>query len=130
MVVLASGPDMQCGFSRDLFIQWCSNPKNCVILTTRTSPGTLSRQLMDNPGLQKLKIEMKRRVRLEGAELEEYLRNEKTEATKARQKAEQAKKDKEELESSDESDNEMDTEVDKSGVVGAVQLLLSRPNTT
>ena len=35
---------------------------------------------------------MKRRVRLEGAELEEYLRNEKTEATKARQKAEQAKK--------------------------------------
>ncbi|KAI0233701.1 Cleavage and polyadenylation specificity factor subunit 2 [Lamellibrachia satsuma] len=77
---------------------------------------------MDNPGLQRLTIEIKRRVRLEGAELEEYLRHEKTEASKARQKAELAKKEKEELESSDESDTEMDTEVEggkTGGVVGS-----------
>jgi cleavage and polyadenylation specificity factor subunit 2 len=34
-VVLASSPDMESGFSRELFLQWCSNPNNSVIITTR-----------------------------------------------------------------------------------------------
>lgn len=48
-VVLASVPDLQCGFSRDLFLAWCGSPKNSIILTNRTSPGTLARWLIDNP---------------------------------------------------------------------------------
>lgn len=34
-VVLASSPDMESGFSRELFLQWCSNPNNSIIITTR-----------------------------------------------------------------------------------------------
>ncbi|KAK6998729.1 cleavage and polyadenylation specificity factor subunit 2, partial [Biomphalaria glabrata] len=48
-VVLASTPDLQCGYSRDLFVAWCGHSKNSIILTSRTSPGTLARWLMDNP---------------------------------------------------------------------------------
>ena len=43
-------PDMECGFARELFLQWCSNPKNSVILTSRSSPGTLGRDLVVNGG--------------------------------------------------------------------------------
>ena len=67
-VVLASMPDMECGFARELFLQvvpalcsildqwftfccqWCTNPKNSVILTSRSSPGTLARQLIAHQG--------------------------------------------------------------------------------
>ena len=48
-VVLCSVPDLQCGFSRDLFVAWCGNPKNSIILTVRSSPGTLTRWLIDHP---------------------------------------------------------------------------------
>lgn len=34
-VVLASGIDMECGFSRELFAMWASNPNNSIILTAR-----------------------------------------------------------------------------------------------
>lgn len=34
-VVLASAPDMECGFARELFLQWCSNSCNSIIITTR-----------------------------------------------------------------------------------------------
>ncbi|KAL5009373.1 hypothetical protein ScPMuIL_014954 [Solemya velum] len=56
-VVLSSVPDLQCGFSRDLFVSWCGNPKNSIILTTRTSPGTLTRWLIDNPDKKKVTME-------------------------------------------------------------------------
>ncbi|GFO32272.1 cleavage and polyadenylation specificity factor subunit 2, partial [Plakobranchus ocellatus] len=48
-VVLASTPDLQCGYSRDLFVAWCGSAKNSIVLTNRTSPGTLARWLIDNP---------------------------------------------------------------------------------
>ncbi|XP_044746186.1 probable cleavage and polyadenylation specificity factor subunit 2 [Coccinella septempunctata] len=77
-VVLASSPDMESGYSRELFLQWCSNPNNSVIITTRTSPGTLARDLIDNGGNGRtIDLEIKRRVRLEGTELEEYLKTQK-----------------------------------------------------
>lgn len=86
-VVLASSPDMESGFSRDLFLQWCSNPINSIILTTRTSPGTLARDLIENGGNRVIELQIKRRVKLEGAELEEYQRKEreKLEATAEKQ---------------------------------------------
>ena len=33
-----------------LCFQWCTNPKNSVILTSRSSPGTLARQLIAHQG--------------------------------------------------------------------------------
>lgn len=75
-VVLASTPDMECGFSRELFLQWCSSPHNSIIVTSRTSPGTLARELIDHGTGCTLQLEVQRRVRLEGSELDEYYRQE------------------------------------------------------
>lgn len=75
--MLASTPDMECGFSRELFLQWCTNPQNSIILTSRTSPGTLARDLIEKGGDRNIALEVKRRVKLEGIELEEYQKKEK-----------------------------------------------------
>lgn len=72
-VVLASSPDLEMGFSRELFLQWCSNPNNSVIITTRTSPGTLARDLIDNNEKgRNIDVIVERRVKLEGSELEDF----------------------------------------------------------
>merc|ERR1719385_674857 len=78
-VVLASMPDMECGFARELFLQWCTNPKNSVILTSRSSPGTLARQLIAHQGDRDrvIPLEVRRRIKLTGAELEDYRQKEK-----------------------------------------------------
>ena len=70
-------PDMECGFARDLFLQWCSNPKNSVILTSKASKGTLARDLQDNGGDRTIPIEVKKRVKLVDQELEQFSANEK-----------------------------------------------------
>lgn len=76
-VVLASSPDMESGFSRELFVQWAGNASNSIIITCRSSPGTLARDLIDNGGNgRKIEMDVRRRVELEGAELEEYMRTE------------------------------------------------------
>ncbi|KAG8547375.1 hypothetical protein GDO81_028494 [Engystomops pustulosus] len=104
-VVLASQPDLECGFSRELFIQWCQDPKNSVILTYRTTPGTLTRFLIDNPTEKIIDMELRKRVKLEGRELEEYLEKEKLKKEAAK-KLEQSKEA--DIDSSDESDAEED----------------------
>ncbi|XP_030762628.1 probable cleavage and polyadenylation specificity factor subunit 2 isoform X2 [Sitophilus oryzae] len=72
-VVLASSADLESGFSRELFLQWCSNSNNSVIITTRTCPGTLARDLIDNNEKGRtIDMIVERRVKLEGAELEEF----------------------------------------------------------
>merc|ERR1719318_1367212 len=81
-VVLASMPDMECGFARDLFLQWCSIPKNSVILTSRSSPGTLGRDLITNGGDRTIPIEVRRRIKLSGQELEQYREKEKGSSSK------------------------------------------------
>ncbi|KAF7281402.1 cleavage and polyadenylation specificity factor subunit 2 [Rhynchophorus ferrugineus] len=74
-VVLASSPDLESGFSRELFLQWCSNPNNSVIITTRTCPGTLARDLIDNNEKGRtIDVIVERRVKLEGSELEDFER--------------------------------------------------------
>ncbi|XP_058465786.1 probable cleavage and polyadenylation specificity factor subunit 2 [Malaya genurostris] len=76
-VVLASSADMESGFSRELFVQWANNVNNSIIITCRSSPGTLARDLIDNGGNgRKIEIDVRRRIDLEGAELEEYMRTE------------------------------------------------------
>ncbi|RUS90562.1 hypothetical protein EGW08_001650 [Elysia chlorotica] len=61
-VVLASTPDLQCGYSRDLFVAWCGSAKNSIVLTNRTSPGTLARWLIDNPQDHVVRLEGKART--------------------------------------------------------------------
>lgn len=73
-VVLASMPDMEAGFSRELLIQWGANPKNSVIFTKRCAPGTLGHDLMVNGSGRVVVIESKKRVKLTGSELDEYKR--------------------------------------------------------
>lgn len=103
--VLVSVPDMECGFSRDLFVMWAPNPLNSIIFTTRTSPGTLSRHLIDNPRVSAVDMEVRKRVKLEGAELDAYylkLREER-EATKKAEIKDEVK--------SDDSDEDAENEI-------------------
>lgn len=109
-VVLASMPDMECGFSRDLFLQWCGNPRNSIILTVRTSPKTLARQLIENPTDRTISLEVHQKIRLEGHELEEYMRKEKEkEQEQAKQKIDK-EAEMELSDSSEESDDEVEFE--------------------
>ncbi|XP_071079968.1 cleavage and polyadenylation specificity factor subunit 2-like [Haliotis cracherodii] len=109
-VVLASTPDLQCGFSRDLFTAWCTNAKNSIILTNRTSPGTLARWLIDNQQNKTVTMEVRRRIRLDGPELEDYMK--KKQEKKAQEKLKKTELSKLDLadESSDESEAEMEVE--------------------
>lgn len=98
-VVLCSTTDMESGFSRELLVQWAGNPNNSIIITSRlvfvcffllfliynrlncaynrSSPGTLARDLLVNGGNgRKIELDVRRRVDLEGAELDEYMRTE------------------------------------------------------
>ncbi len=102
-VVLASMPDMECGFARDLFLQWCSNPKNSLILTSKASEGTLARDLQDNGGDRTIPVEVKRRVKLVGQELEQFRANEKKNSSKLHTSLVE-----EALDSESDSDEEMD----------------------
>lgn len=89
MVVLASQPDLECGFARELFFKWAINPKNSIILTQRSSPYTLSSRLIkmaagktwkdtadySDPAKRLMTFDIKQRVELEGKELDEYNEN-------------------------------------------------------
>jgi cleavage and polyadenylation specificity factor subunit 2 len=105
-VVLASSPDLESGFSRELFLQWAHNPTNSVILTTRTATGTLARDLIDNGGNRRVELDIKKRIELEGTELEEYMR---TEGEKHRPTI--LKRDKEEESSSDSEEEDIEMKV-------------------
>ena len=68
-VVLASTSDMECGFSRDLFAQWCVNKQNTIILTSRAADGTLAADLIKNGGDRNISLLTGKRVKLTGQEL-------------------------------------------------------------
>lgn len=109
-VVLASMPDMECGFARELFLQWCSNPKNSVILTSRSSPGTLGRDLVVNGGDRVIPLEVRRRIKLTGLELEEFRLKEKEKEKKNISSLVEAALDEE-----SDSDTEMEVVINKVG---------------
>ncbi|CAH1261607.1 CPSF2 [Branchiostoma lanceolatum] len=106
-VVLASVPDLESGFSRELFVQWCHSPKNTVVLTSRPGPGTLGRMLIENPKMKTFTLQARKRVRLEGPELEEYLQEEKKEKEEKKRRESKAKGDESDT---SESDDEMEVE--------------------
>ncbi|KAI1724503.1 metallo-beta-lactamase superfamily domain-containing protein [Ditylenchus destructor] len=73
-VVLVSGLDMECGFSRELFFNWCSDTKNTVIVTGRSGNRTLGAKLIriaearerKRPINSLLSLKVKKRVPLDG----------------------------------------------------------------
>ena len=71
--MLASWPDLECGFARDLFALWCSDSRNSIVLTSRAGAGTLGRKLLDQPALKTVTLELKQRVKLEGKILFVYI---------------------------------------------------------
>lgn len=75
ITVLATQPDLESGFARDLFTLWSQEAKNSIIFTQRPSPGTLGYQVFcqrTNP----LEIEIWQRLELQGEELEEFKKRE------------------------------------------------------
>lgn len=106
-VVLASCPDLESGFSRELFVQWAHSPHNSIILTTRTPHGTLARDLIDNGGNRRVELEIKRRVELEGVELDEFMRTHEGE----KHRPTILKREKEEESSSDSDDDDIEMKV-------------------
>ncbi|KAK8734330.1 hypothetical protein OTU49_006128, partial [Cherax quadricarinatus] len=110
-VVLASFPDLECGYARELFVQWATNPKNTIILTSRTGPDTLARRLIENPHIRTFKLLEKRRMKLEGPELDEHYRQK-------REEEEQHQRIKmEEVESSSDSEGEEGLEAGKHDII-------------
>lgn len=55
-------------------MNWCQDKKNCLILTSRPSEGTLGRLLIDNPNPGVIELEVRKRVELKGRELEAHYR--------------------------------------------------------
>jgi cleavage and polyadenylation specificity factor subunit 2 len=47
-LILASAPDMECGFSRDLFLEWSSDEKNLILFTKRPAINMLARLVIDS----------------------------------------------------------------------------------
>ena len=57
-VVLASTPDLESGFSRQLFVEWCENPKNTIIFTSRSGESTLASKLLQNLTIKKISLDV------------------------------------------------------------------------
>jgi len=111
-VVLASMHDLESGFARDLFMNWCSIPKHSVIITSRCDEGTLGADLIANGGDRVISLDVKRRVKLTGAELEQHIKKEKEQSKKLHTSmVEEALN-----ESSDSDEDDMDTSTSKPGV--------------
>ncbi|KAI6191554.1 Cleavage and polyadenylation specificity factor subunit 2 [Aphelenchoides bicaudatus] len=116
-VVLTSNLDMECGFSRELFLEWCTDSKNSIIITGRSNERSLGSKLIRMAEAREqrmatsnaVKLTVKRRIRLEGAELEVYrARKKEQEEAEAKLRLENVRRNTriEQAESSDESDEE------------------------
>ena len=46
-VVITTTAGMNCGFSRDLFTEWASNPDNLILFTSKNPESTLARKITD-----------------------------------------------------------------------------------
>lgn len=77
-VVLTSQSGFESGFGRRLFLKWSKDPNSFIYFTGKPAGGTLGRMLADNKYEKSgFNLVHKKRVPLEGAELEAYLAAEK-----------------------------------------------------
>uniref|UniRef100_A0A7I4XRG9 Cleavage and polyadenylation specificity factor subunit 2 n=3 Tax=Trichostrongylidae TaxID=6315 RepID=A0A7I4XRG9_HAECO len=129
-VVLCSGIDMECGYS-ELFLDWCTDSRNSFIITGRSSERTLCSKLIymaeclaTNARTNRIvALEVKKRVRLEGAELEAYKKKKLQEdKEEARRRLEEQEKRQAELRGFDSDD---DDEIRASALV-AVEALCTK----
>mmetsp|Transcript_12290 Transcript_12290/g.37200 ORF Transcript_12290/g.37200 Transcript_12290/m.37200 type:complete len:762 (-) Transcript_12290:32-2317(-) len=72
VVVLATTASLEYGMARELFTQWCDNPSNMVLFTEHGRPNTLAHAVMSREN-ESITVQMKRRVHLDGEELEEWM---------------------------------------------------------
>lgn len=105
LVVLASSVCMEAGASRHLFVKWCSQAQNCVVLVDRPQPNTLYASLHQHairlqdgdtslPPLQ-IPITLRRKEYLKGEELQKWRENErKRKAEEAEEKRRQEEEEK------------------------------------
>nr|CDJ83222.1 unnamed protein product [Haemonchus contortus] len=130
-VVLCSGIDMECGYSRELFLDWCTDSRNSFIITGRSSERTLCSKLIymaeclaTNARTNRIvALEVKKRVRLEGAELEAYKKKKlQKDKEEARRRLEEQEKRQAELRGFDSDD---DDEIMASALV-AVEALCTK----
>jgi cleavage and polyadenylation specificity factor subunit 2 len=113
-VVLASGLDMESGFSRELFLDWCIDTRNMCIITGRSSDSSLGSKLIKMAELRDAKkpcnntiaLEIKQRVKLDGLELAAFFEKRKAEHEEAKRKRQEMKRRKERDEILDESDSD------------------------
>lgn len=108
-VVLCSPPDMESGFSRELFFDFATNERNMILITQRAPDGTLAAKLfsMANKEAKKsetIQVQRKMKIPLTGDELDEYIENKKLEAEERERLAREAK----ELESLKKEDGDDD----------------------
>uniref|UniRef100_A0A915EET8 Cleavage and polyadenylation specificity factor subunit 2 n=1 Tax=Ditylenchus dipsaci TaxID=166011 RepID=A0A915EET8_9BILA len=133
-VVLVSGLDMESGFSRELFLKWCSDTKNMVIVTGRSGDRTLGSRLIriadarekKRPISNSITLEVKKRVPLDGTKLEEFRSRKKAkEQDAARQRLETVRRNArlDHAESSEDSDDDT-----AAAVAAAIAVGKSRPN--
>lgn len=118
-VVLCSNQDMECGFSRELFLDWCTDSRNGVILTARPASFTLAAKLVNlaetaatdgvlRPEDRFISLRVKKRVPLEGEELFEYKRRKaERDAEETRIRMEKARRQAQENESDDSDDDDI-----------------------
>lgn len=75
ITVIASQPDLESGFAKDLFAIWSRDPKNSIIFTQRPGPNSLGHQVMNTPS-RVIQVEIWQRIELDGEELEDYKKKE------------------------------------------------------
>ena len=127
-LVLASQPDLESGFARELFVAWSQNPVNNIIITQRSSSSTLASQLIslpkDQPGM--ITIEISEKMPLQGLELEEYRENLSRRRQEELARLEAARKAAEEEEAEADSDEDEEEEDTKTGLKNRGHDLLMR----
>ncbi|KAJ2266757.1 hypothetical protein EV176_005491, partial [Coemansia sp. RSA 451] len=141
-VVLAPVEGMTMGFSQELFLRWAGDKKNAIVMPQRGPPGSLARHLFsrwwdrtqngraaDSPMRLELPVRLsrarvtvtvKRRVPLEGAELEAWIaqerrRKEQEAARDAMLKRKRDMLDDDEVSSDGDSDSEAPGRIDDMG---------------
>lgn len=92
--VLTGLDGLETGHARELFINWARSKSSLLLFTGSPAPGTLGRQLVDHPGKHRvLELDVKRRVDLQGIELQQYRKKkqlEREEAARAAKEEEEA----------------------------------------
>ncbi|XP_063901381.1 cleavage and polyadenylation specificity factor subunit 2-like [Zophobas morio] len=109
LVVLATQDSLNTGFAKEIFVEWAESEANAIIFTSRPFAHTLAYELLVQEK-RSLTLLMKRKVSLEGAELESFISERRKEIQK-RKLLEEEESERRRLEEMDvdQEDNESET---------------------